>query len=68
MRIHKIFNLIFLPMTFYCLITPIAFFLRLMGRDALKMKVNSTQKSYWIERASKKAAHHDFVSQLISKR
>ncbi len=67
MRIYKTFNLVFLFMTFYCLITPAAFLLRLMGRDVLGMKVNRAQKSYWIKRASRKTMHHNFVSQFISK-
>jgi hypothetical protein len=68
MWIYKLFNLIFIYLTFYCLITPIAFLLRLMGRDVLGVEVNGTLKSYWIERTSQKDSKYNFLSQFISKR
>lgn len=35
---------------FYGLFTPVAIFLRLIGKDLLNKKIDKSQESYWIER------------------
>jgi hypothetical protein len=35
---------------FFAVITPVAYFFRLRGRDALRLKPNRAAKTYWLER------------------
>jgi hypothetical protein len=50
MFLGKITNPLVMGILFFLFITPIAFVIRLLGRDELKLK-SSTVKSYWIERS-----------------
>jgi len=46
----KIMNPIILGIMFFIVITPTAIILRLIGKDLLLMRFESSLKSYWIER------------------
>jgi|MDTB01.2.fsa_nt_gb hypothetical protein len=46
------FKFTFLLTIFFLVVTPIAFFLRLIKRDILNLKLHNL-KSYWIKRNSK---------------
>jgi hypothetical protein len=39
-------------MLFYCLLTPLGLVLRLAGRDRLRLRLDRSQPSYWVARAS----------------
>ena len=43
-------SFILLAACYYLLLMPVGLFFRLIGRDGLKRKFDSTQASYWIER------------------
>jgi uncharacterized protein involved in cysteine biosynthesis len=48
--IGGIVSKVLLFVLFYFLFTPIAFILKLLGKDLLRKKVDRSQTSYWIER------------------
>jgi len=52
MRIAEFLSIIMtkviLTSTFYVVITPVALFLRLIGKDVLEKKFDSNQTSYWV--------------------
>jgi hypothetical protein len=50
LMLHKITNPIILGAIFFVVITPVAFVLRLAGRDLLKLKSDHDASSYWIKR------------------
>ncbi len=50
--IGGIVSKVILFVLFYFIFTPIAFILKLLGKDLLKKKVDRSQTSYWIERDS----------------
>jgi hypothetical protein len=37
-----------LTLTFFIIITPVGFFIRLIGKDLLERKFDSTKQSYWV--------------------
>ena len=63
MFLGKITNPVVLGIIFFLFITPIAFVIRLLGRDELKLK-SSTVKSYWIKRSLKNNLSTDFTRQF----
>ena len=48
--IGKVTSKIILFVLFFLLFTPIALFLRVIGKDLLDKKIKRDKKSYWIER------------------
>ncbi|MEP7353854.1 MAG: SxtJ family membrane protein [Acidobacteriota bacterium] len=44
---HRIMTPLVLGVIFYALITPVAFVMRVFGRDALGLKLDSQAKTYW---------------------
>jgi hypothetical protein len=48
--IGTVVSFILLAACYYLLFMPVGLFFRLMGRDLLKRKFDSTTSSYWIER------------------
>ncbi len=50
MALHAIVSPIVMGLLFYCAVTPVAFALRLVGKDILRLSRSKTN-SYWIERA-----------------
>jgi hypothetical protein len=46
----KIVNPIVMGLVFYLTVTPTAAIMRLMGKDPLRLKIDKSAKSYWIER------------------
>jgi hypothetical protein len=55
--LQKIMVPLILGVMFYVMFTPIAFFLRLMGKDLLKTKY-SDKSSYWVIRENYNAKEH----------
>ena len=47
MPIGLVVNFILMSLFYFLLLTPVGLFFRLIGRDALSRKFDSTQKSYW---------------------
>ena len=52
--LHRIMNPLLLGILFFGLLTPMAIMARIRGRDLLRIKYNSSLKSYWIIRNSDK--------------
>ena len=48
--LHKIVNPIIMALLFFTTVTPIALIMKMVGKDPLNRKFDSTAKSYWIER------------------
>ncbi len=49
--LHHIVSPLVLGLMFFALITPTAYVIRAIGRDAMKRKSEPALKSYWIERS-----------------
>jgi len=49
---------------FYIVITPIGFFLKLMGKDFLHLKIDKKSKSYWETREKKITEQIDYERQF----
>jgi len=49
---------------YYVIITPIGIFLKLIGKDFLKLKINKSSKSYWEKREKKIAEQIDYERQF----
>ena len=50
MLLHKIINPLVMGLLFFLTVTPIAFIMRLMGKDPLNRRFEPTVSSYWIKR------------------
>ena len=50
----KIVSPIVMGVVFFTVVTPIAFFMRILGKDLLNLKYNNN-KSYWIKRNDQKS-------------
>ena len=50
MLLHKIVSPLVMALLFFVTVTPIAVFMRLAGKDPLRLKFDRAAKSYWIER------------------
>ena len=48
--LSRIFNPIVLGFLFYVVITPAGLIMRLLGKDPLRLRIDRTAQSYWIER------------------
>lgn len=48
--LHKVVSPIIMGLLFFVTITPIALLMRAMGKDVLRLRLDSAAKSYWIER------------------
>lgn len=48
--LHKIVSPLIMGLLFYVTVTPIALIMRLAGKDPLRLKMDRTATSYWIER------------------
>ena len=48
--LHRIVSPIVLGILFYLFVTPMGFVMRIMGKDFLRLRFDSTSRSYWIER------------------
>ena len=46
----SIFSPIVMGFIFFVVVTPIGFFMRIIGKDLLRVKSNKKEKSYWIKR------------------
>ena len=44
---------------FYCVVTPVALLLRMRGKDSLRLRKDSTARTYWIERETPGAPFAD---------
>ena len=45
-----VISFIALAVMYYCLLTPVAFLFRIMGRDALRLRAKKDSTSYWVAR------------------
>ncbi len=45
---------------FFIIVTPIGFFLKLIGKDIVNLKFDKKKKSYWIKRANIKSMKRQF--------
>ena len=59
----RIIRPVILGFLFFCLITPISVFLRIIGRDELKLK-EKNQKSYWVSRKNQTFDPENFRDQF----
>lgn len=50
-KISLVVNLALMGIMFYLVVTPVALFFRLVGRDALKRKLDPSAPSYWVSRS-----------------
>ena len=50
MLLRSVVSRIVIPLVFYLVVTPMGLFMRLLGKDTLKQKLDKSAKSYWIER------------------
>ena len=48
--LHKVVSPVVLGIMFFLVITPIGLFMRALGKDLLRLKVDKQAPSYWIER------------------
>jgi len=51
MLLHRIVNPVVLGAMFFLMISPLGIVTRWFGRDFLRMRLDKTAKSYWIDRA-----------------
>lgn len=51
MMLHRIVSPVALGILFFCVVTPIALLMRLLGEDPLRLKLDKAASSYWIDRA-----------------
>jgi len=49
--LHKIISPLVLGMMFFLVLTPIALFMRMRGKDLLNLRTNTDDESYWIARS-----------------
>jgi hypothetical protein len=49
--LYKVMNPLVLGLLFFVTITPIGLVMRAFGKDFLRMKMDRSAKSYWIDRA-----------------
>ncbi len=50
LHLGKITNLLVMGLLFYLVVTPLGIVLRVLGKDPLRLRLESGAKSYWIER------------------
>ena len=50
--LYRIVSPIALGVLFYAVVTPIGLFVHLVGKDPLRLRIDKSAKSYWIERRS----------------
>lgn len=62
--LQRITNPIIMGVVFYLLITPIALFFRLVGRDALRRKFEPEAQTYWIARDGGSAVQQSMKNQF----
>jgi hypothetical protein len=48
--LHRIVSPVVLGILFYLFVTPMGLIMRLMGKDFLRLRFDSSSRSYWIER------------------
>jgi len=48
--LHRVVSPIALGIMFFCVLTPMALVIRLIGRDAMKRRFDPAASTYWIER------------------
>jgi hypothetical protein len=48
--LHKIVSPLVLGIMFFVVITPMGVVMRLFGKDPLRLRLDKTQASYWLER------------------
>jgi len=48
--LNGIITPVIMGVLFFAVVTPVAYFLRLRGRDALRLRPNPAAKTYWLER------------------
>ena len=51
MLLGKVVSPIVMAFVFFVIITPMAVFMRLIGKDLLNKKIKKSIKSYWIKRS-----------------
>lgn len=50
-RLHRFVSPLVMGFLFYLTVTPVAFLMRMSGKDPLRLRFDRGAKSYWIERA-----------------
>jgi hypothetical protein len=48
--LHRIVSPVVLGILFYLFVTPMGLIMRLMGKDYMRLRFDSSSRSYWIER------------------
>lgn len=62
--LHKVVSPISLGILFFGVVTPTAFFMRIFGKDSLRLKLDKNATTYWIERAPPGPAPESFKNQF----
>jgi len=62
--LHKIVSPVVLGIMFYLVITPMGIFMRLLGKDPLRLKVDRNATTYWIERTPPGPPADSFIDQF----
>ena len=60
----KVVNPIVIGLIFFGLITPLAIFLRIIGRDELKLKQHLKTETFWTQKADQKLDGDSFKNQF----
>ncbi len=63
-KVSLVVNLVLLGVMFYLVVTPVALFFRLLGRDSLKRKLDPQAPSYWVNRSGGEAAQKSMQNQF----
>lgn len=50
MLLHKLVSPVVMAVIFFTVLTPMGILLRLLNKDILKLKIDKSQKSYWVLR------------------
>lgn len=59
-RVGQVVQFLLMGILFFLVITPVALFFKIIGRDALRRKWDAGASSYWIARGSHTSMKHQF--------
>lgn len=62
--LHAVVSPVIMAMVYYTTVTPIGLFLRLLGKDLLRLRLDRTARSYWIPRSPPGPAPHTMRQQF----
>lgn len=62
--LHKVVSPISLGILFFGVVTPTGFFMRIFGKDSLRLKLDKNASTYWIERTPPGPTNESFKNQF----